>query len=338
MANNGIMWTKIEETSTTGYMPTNAANTWSTGVNSADGTVEFLQLRYDLTFADSPVATGDVLSLIQSMRIICNGEQVMDFTAAFAQNNAITASQLGYLLNHIGGRAVEEAGDAAATRVGYINIPLGLVCKSGTNRWEIIIEWAAAAQAISSGTMSYWLRYNSNVAVCTRICPATSFLSTSGAYEQVILRIPQNVPSSASLLGFAVLNERSDPADATTTPLDQINSQGIRVNALSQYGVPLSMWRMQNGDLQNGIMYNAGNDGTELQAFASRAKGSIFIPTYGLSGGGDVPLSVGSSAATTRRYIPVLTWNIGSTESDTNRQTQPVLGDTRRATLSGNLK
>ena len=329
MANNGIMWTKIEETSTTGYMPTSSPNTWSTGVNSADGTVEFLQLRYDLTFADTPVNAASVLSLISSMRVICNGEQVMDFTAGFAANTNASASQIGYLLNHIGGRAVEDAGDNTARRIGYLNIPLGLVCKSGTNRWEIIVEWAAAAQAISEGSMSYWLRYNSNVAVCTRICPATSFLSTSGAYEQVILRIPQNVPASASLLGFAVLNDSA---------ADEYNSQGIRVNAISQFGVPDSMWRMQNGDTQNGITYNAGNDGTEIQAYASKVKGAIFIPTYGLSGGGDVPLSVGSSAATTRRFLPVMTWNIGSTESDTNRQTQPVLGDTRRATLSGNLK
>ena len=42
---NGVMLSKIYETTTTGDFPTATANTWTQGVNAPGGPVEFLMLR-----------------------------------------------------------------------------------------------------------------------------------------------------------------------------------------------------------------------------------------------------------------------------------------------------
>tara|TARA_R100001594_G_scaffold62118_1_gene96402 strand:- start:3583 stop:4563 length:981 start_codon:yes stop_codon:yes gene_type:complete len=324
-----VKWTKIEETSQTGYMPTSTSNSWSLGVNSGGGTVEFLQLRYDLTFADSPVVNGEVASLISSLRIVSNGSVVHDFSAGYADAGTAGPSQYGYLINHIGGRVVEEPTSTPATRTGYINIPLGLVLPNGVNRWEIVVDWAASSQAIDSGSMSWWIRYNDNAQTSTMVVPATSFLSTSGAYEQVVVRVPQNVPAGAAVTALCVLND---------SEADEYGSQGIRINALSDFGIPITMYRAQNGDMSNGIMWNKGSTSAdETQTFSTRLSGAILIQTLGLTGG-DVICSVDSSAATTRRFLPILTWPIGGKAHDGVKQSQPVVGNTRKATLEGSLQ
>jgi len=324
-----VRWTKIEETSTTGYMPTSTANTWSVGVNAGGGTVEFLQLRYDLTFADTPVANGEISSLIDSLRVVLNGEVVHDFTAGYANNGTAGPSQYGYLINHIGGRCVEEPTLTAATRTGYINIPLGRNTPQGVNRYEIILSWSAAAQAISSGSMSYWLRYNDGAQKTTLVCPATSFVHTSGAYEQVVVRVPQNAPKGSVVSAVAVFND---------SEADEYGSQGLRINALSDFGIPITMYRAQNGDMSNGIEWNKGNTNVDsVQTFAARLSGAILIPTLGLTGG-DVIMSVDSSASTTRRYLPILTSSISGKNNEPVRQTQASIGNSAKAILDGSLQ
>lgn len=320
-----VKWTKIYETSTTGDMPTNAANVWSQGINAPGGSVEFLQLRYDLTFAATPLATSEISALIDSIRVVLNGEVVHDFTAGFSANTADGPTQYGYMLNHIGGRCVEIPNAAAvATREGYITIPIGRVTPNSVNRYECIVNWSAAAAAIASGSMSWWIRYNDNMQTTTTVAPSTSYLSTAGAYEQVTVRVPQNVPGVVS--GLLVLND---------SEADELGTQGIRINAISDFGLEAGMLRSDNGDLLNGIQFNKGSTGT-TQDFATAVNGAIFIPTYGLTGG-DIVLAVDSTAGTTRRYIPVITNPVGQKASETVRQTQASPGNTAKAMLSGTL-
>lgn len=324
----GVRWTKIFETSTTGYMPTSTANTWSEGINSGGGLVEFLQLRYDLTFADTPVAEGEISSLIDNLRVICNGTVVFDFNAGFAANTTAGPSQFGYLMNHIGGRVTEDPNQAAAkTRVGYMNIPLGLNLPQGVNRWEIIVNWAAAAELIDVGSMSYWLRYNPNTQKQTTVVPATSFTHAI-AQEQVVVRVPQNTPKGSVVSSLAIFNDSED---------DQYGSQGIRINQLSDFGIPISMYRSNNGDSRNGIMWNKGSSTqNDVQTYSTKLSGAIVIPVFGLTGG-DIVLSVDSSAVTTRRYLPCLTAPVGGKSNEPVRQTQGVKGNTASATLDGSL-
>lgn len=326
-----VRWTKIYETSTVGNMPTSAVNSWSEGINAPGGLVEFLQLRYELTFAATPVGLGELSSLIDNLRIILNGEVVHDFNAGYAKNATVGPSQYGYLINHIGGRIVEdpdESGAGAAVRTGYINIPLGRNTAQGVNRYEIVVNWAAAAAAITSGSMSYWLRFNDGAQTTTTVVPATSF-NHAIAQEQVVVRVPQNAPSGSVVSALAVFNDEES---------DEYGSQGIRINAMSDFGIPISMYRALNGDSQNGIMWNQGSSIVgDTQSFSTRLSGAILIPTMGLTGG-DIVLSVDSSAVTTRRYLPILTAPIGGKGNDPVRQTQAVTGNTARATLEGSLK
>ena len=323
-----VKWAKIFETSTTGKMPTNAQNVWSEGINAGGGLVEFVQLRYDLTFADTPCALTEISSLISGLRIVLNGEVVHDFTAGFASNAAEGPSQYNYLINHIGGRCVEEPNQTAAkTRVGYINIPLGRPTPQGVNRYEIIVQWAAAAQAIDTGSMSYWIRYNDNAQTTTTVVPSTSF-NASIANQQVVVRVPQNVPAGSVVSSLFIFNDSAD---------DQYASQGIRINALSDFGIPISMLRSNNGDLVNGLYWNQGSTSVDdVQTRATRLSGAIMIPCFGLTGG-DLQTQVDSSAATTRQFLPVLTAPVGGKANEPVRQSQTVVGNTAKATLDGSL-
>jgi len=325
-----VRWTKIYETSTTGKMPTNAAVTWSEGINAPGGMVEFLQLRYSLTFADTPVANGEISNLVDNMRVVLNGEVIFDFNAGATYTGAAAgASQFNYLLNHIGGRVVEDPNTAAKeTRTGYFNLPLGRPTPQGVNRYEIIVNWAAGAQAIAEGSMSYWLRFNPGAEKTTTVVPATSFVHAANAQQQVVCRIPQNAPKGSVVTALAIFND---------SEADEYGTQGIRINALSDFGIPISMYRSNNGDTQNGIMWNQGSTiASDTQTYATRLSGAILIPVLGLTGG-DVVLSVDSSAATTRRYVPILTAPISGKSNDPVRQTQSVRGNTAAATLDGSL-
>tara|TARA_R110000751_G_scaffold16460_2_gene52019 strand:+ start:2318 stop:3301 length:984 start_codon:yes stop_codon:yes gene_type:complete len=325
-----VRWTKILETSQTGFAPTSTANTWSEGINAPGGLVEMLQLRYDLTFlVGSPVVNGEISSLVDNMRVILNGEVIYDFNAGYADADTAGPSQFGYLMNHIGGRVVEDPQQADPKgRTGYINIPLGRNTPQGVNRYEIVVSWAAAAQAIDTCSMSYWLRYNTGAQKTTTVVPATSFTHAI-AQEQVVVRVPQNVPKGSVVTALAVFND---------TEADEYGSQGIRINSLSDFGIPISMYRSNNGDSLNGIMWNKGStDANDVQTYSTRLSGAILIPTFGLTGG-DIVLSVDSSAATTRRYLPIMTAPIGGKANEPVRQTQAVLGNTAKATLDGSLQ
>ena len=328
-----VRWTKIYETSTTGKMPTTSAVTWSEGINSGGGLVEFLQLRYNLTFnTTSPVVSGEISNLVSNMRVVCNGEVVYDFNAGATYTAADKGpSQFNYMMNHIGGRVVEDPSSAdAKIRTGYFNIPLGRNLPQGVNRWEIIVNWAAteATATIAEGDMSYWLRYNPGTQKTTTVVPATSFLSAANAIEQVVVRVPQNVPKGSVVSSICVLNSSES---------DQYGTQGLRINALSDFGIPISMYRSSNGDSRNGIMWNKGSsEPTDVQTYATRLSGAIVIPTLGLTGG-DVVMVVDSTAATTRRFIPVLTAPVGGKSNEPVRQTQSVKGNSAAATLDGSL-
>jgi hypothetical protein len=316
----GVIWNKIYETSDTGYMPTTSANSWSVGINAPSGKVEFLQLRYNLTFDTvTPVATSEISALINSIRVVQNGEVLHDFSAGYSSEAVAGESQYGYLINKIGGRVVEVPSSTdAKVREGYIMIPLGSVTTGSVTRYQ-------ATSTISSGSLSWWLRFNDNVQTQTTVVPATSFVHTAGAYELVTVRVPQNVKGVVS--GLLVLNDSEE---------DQYGTQGIRINALSQFGQSINQIRAHNGDLDNGIMYNAGST-SDLQTYATSVKGSIFIPTFGLSGG-DIQVSVDSTTATTRRYLPIITNNVGSKQMAEVRQTQASVGNTAKAILMNDLQ
>ena len=334
MISMAVRITKIYETSDTGKMPTDTgAVTWSEGINAPGGLVENLTLRYSLTYDTvSPSPNAEIANLVSNMRIVLNGEVIFDFNAGATYNGAAAgASQFNYLLNHIGGRVVEDPSNANdLIRTGYFMIPLGRNTPQGVNRYEIIVNWAATPTnaSIDSGSMSYWLRTNPGTQKTTTVVPATSFVHAANAIEQVVVRVPQNAPKGSVVTALAIFND---------SEADEYGTQGVRINALSDFGIPISLYRAQNGDSKNGIMWNQGSTlPTDDQTYATRLSGAILIPTLGLTGG-DIVLAVDSSAATTRRYIPVLTAPVSGKSNEPVRQTQAVVGNTAKATLDGSL-
>ncbi len=313
-AGAGVRFAMIESTNTVGNFPTNSANQYNVGINAQGGLIEYLCLRYDLTFAENPCGSTTIMQLIDSIRVVVNGEVVHDFRSQAGDNSSAGASSYDLLLNHIGGRAYEVTG-GKETREGYIGIPLGLNTATGVNRYEIIVQWKAAAAAISSGTLQWWLKFNTATQKQTTVVPATSFTHSS-SLEQVVVRIPMNVPGVVS--GILIQNDSLE---------DQLGNQGIRINSLGDYGLELEMWRWLNGDIMNGIA--SSNPGTSLvqQTYQTSLPGTLFLPTYGLTGG-DVILQVDSSAATTRTYTPIITAMVGSSQMDTVRQTQSAPSNT----------
>lgn len=188
----------------------------------------------------------------------------------------------------------------------------------GVNRIEIVTEWAAAAGAVTSGTIQWWLKFNPAYQKTTTVVPSTSF-THAAAIEQVVVRVPQNVPGVVSAI--LVQNDSAE---------DDLGGQGIRIQALGAYGMEASMWRWMNGDMLNGIMY-ADNDLTTVrQEYSFEVAGCMLLPCFGLAGG-DIVLQVDSSAATTRTYTPIITAAKGGREAPEVRQTQAAPSNTAKA-------
>ena len=109
----GVTFSKVLQTSTTTKMPTDAAVTWTEGFNIPAGTVEYLMLRGDCTWAADTVVNGSISSLLNNIRIICNGEVLHDFRAGY---EGTTQGTYGYFLNSIAGSA-EEVPSGTTTRI-----------------------------------------------------------------------------------------------------------------------------------------------------------------------------------------------------------------------------
>ena len=329
-----VTWTKFYEPNTTGDMPTTSARNWSQGFTVQNGTLEFLTLRYDLTFAATPINAADLTSIVSSLRVIVNGTVMHDFVAGTATNLNATASQYSYALNKMGGRAVEVADESAPeTRQGYINIPLGVTLNSqGQNRIECIVGWNAtvAGGTIASGSLEWWGRYNSGTVNGQILAASTTFQHSASSIEQVIVRCPTLLPAGASISGLLVLND--DVAD-------NIGSEGIRINALSNFGIQPDQWRMVNSDLMNGVEFNSGSTlGTNQLQYAQGVAGALLIPVFNLTLG-DVTVTVSNgAAATTRRYFPVITYPVGGKQGVEQKQQATVVGSSSRAILGNDLQ
>ena len=318
-----VEFNMINSTSTLADLPSDAISTYNVGINAPGGPVEFLIVRGDVTFAATPAA-ADMTNLLNTMRVTLNGEVVFDWRdnlPAGANPNANDGpGRFGYMINSIGGRAYENP-SGSTTREFYWGIPLGRQTPSGVNRYEITMTWHAALAAATSGTVQFWLRTNTAMQQTTTVCPSTSFVS-SASIEQVVVRVPQNVPGVVSAI--LVCNDSYD---------DQIGTQGIRINALGAYGLELDFWLWLNGDLANGIMY-ANQDLVAIrQEYAFKADGCTLLPCFGLTGG-DVVLQFDSDTATTRTFTPVLTHQIGARAAADVRQTQAAPGNTAKTIVA----
>ena len=316
-----VTFQKIHETSTVGdFWNATAANTYTAGINAPGGPVEFFIIKGAITSGAKP-CDGDLTALVQSLRIVLNGEVVHDYRAGYStgvEDNAAPGSY-GMLLNAIGGRAYQDPNVAANAEQNFMwAIPLGRMTPNGVNRYEVILTWQTAVTVASSGTLSYWLRMNPAMQTTTTVCPSTSFQHGT-SLEQVTVRVPQNVPGVVS----AILVQNQDAF------ADNFGSQGIRVNAMGPFGMDVEFWRWLNSDMANGIMWGDSAAADPAQTYATALPGTLLMPVFGLKGG-NIVLQVDSSAANLRTYTPIITNKVGAREGSDVRQTQAAPGNTAR--------
>lgn len=315
-----VKFTKLLQTATTSNMPSTSAVTWTEGMNAPSGSIEYMLLRGDCLFGADPFANGGMSNAVTSIRIIINGEVVHDFRAGYENT---TAGLYGYFLNSIGGKA-GEVSSGTTTREWYWAIPIGRSYTDSVLRIETVVGWAATdgSATPTSGSLEWWLKYSDDIQTTTTVAPSTSF-THAASIEQVVVRVPQNAPSGSVVSAILVQNDSG---------ADELGSQGIRINAISDYGIEAQMLRFLNGDMFNGVIY-CGGDGAESQAYLSQVKGVWLIPTYGLSGG-DIVLQVDSSESTTRTYTPILTAPVGGKDKAEVKQTQSKPSNTAKAILA----
>lgn len=317
-----VTFQKIHETSTVGdFWNATAANTYTSGINAPGGPVEFFIIKGAITSGAKP-CDGDLTNLVQSLRIVLNGEVVHDYRAGFNTNidQQATPGTYGTLLNAIGGRAYQDPNVAADGEQNFMwAIPLGRQTPSGVNRYEVILTWQTATTVAASGSLQYWLRMNPAMQTTTTVCPSTSF-NHSASIEQVVVRVPQNVPGVVS----AIMVQNS------SAYADNLGNQGIRVNALGPFGMDTEFWRWLNNDMANGIMWGDSANADPAQTYAVALPGTMLLPVFGLKGG-DIVLQVDSTSTDVRTYTPIITNPVGAKSAKEVRQTQSAPGNTAQS-------
>ena len=322
------------------------AATYTRGFNGVGGTLQSLLVRMQLTTAGAPAYRTDASSLFQQLRVIINGEIYFDFNST-GDSTALAAPQpgtLGYLINSMGGRSYQVPTAADSTSVDYyLELPMGAVMPAGVPRFEITTQFynasefcaPAAASTIASGQITYWGIFNSATQVQTRTLASTSYQHAANAVENVVCRIgniEQQFPG-ATVAGILVQTPLQGGAAA-----DNLGNQGIRPLVLSQFGLPASLHRWANGDLNGQISAYlptiAGQANVTSQLDFASTLGTIFIPLYGAKGG-DVVLAVDNGAnVLTRTYTPVITAPIGATEISGVSQSKASTGGSANTSKS----
>ena len=320
-----ITFYKVWETST--YVPSaSGAASYDNGffINPQQGYLESVTLRYSGTLAGSAIK-GDFGNIISRLKLVYNGATIFDYKSQFADGDRVGSSRLSYLLNAIGGRTFQEPTAADGTSVDYyVTIPLGVSVPVGVStRIELHHAYMDADEygggALSSANVAVWARFNDAVAQQTRVNTATSFTHTATQQQVTVY----GDASAGQMAGILIQND---------TDADELT--GIQVIGQSQFSVPKTMLRLQNGDLANmNLAFNPAFS-TAGQQPQVKVAGALFVPLYNLSAGADAVLLVDSSAATTRYYTPIFVRPVAEPHGPPAQQNASEPNNTTGAVIS----
>lgn len=323
MLNNGSQvgsgYTLSRIYSDTTTIPSNSgATSYAFGNNLPGGPLEYLLLRFTASVSSGAIV-GDFSNCIKRVRITLNGDTVHDFNAGYANTDNNAPGLYGYLLNSIGGRFGEVPSDTA--KEAFTMIPLGQVLPSGVSRIELAIDYAQTQAAVASGSFEMYGVYNTAQSQSVRLAPATSFNHTANQLEQVTVRTGP-MASNEAVAAIFVQND---------TAADEFGTQGLRVEAISSYGLDADLVRLLQGDLVGGVkVFDDANGAVVVNGI--QVAGGLLYPCFGLRGG-DIILQVDSSATTTRFYSPVIVGSIGASSKSGAQQSEPVKTTTSGAIL-----
>ena len=295
------------------------AATFNKGFNVPGGAVDELIIRFTLTGVTAGDIDADFPNLINQLRVIINGETTFDFVAAYSGATQNSPSTLGYLLNSLGpGRSVEMNSSQTA-KEAWLRIPIGKNIAPGISRIEYTIAYNALANAATSGTIQWWIRYNDAMQTSVNVGAATT-ATYANTTQQIVVRVPQNVPGT--LAGVLIQNDATTDTDLTD----------YRVVSQSEFAMDVDQWRMLNGDAFNGVLY-ADDDALNSLTFAQECSGSVFLPLYQLALSDDLRMQVTATTAGTLSATPVITSPIAGKAAPAQVQTEPVPTNVAKSVL-----
>ena len=315
----------LVETNTTD-VPGAAGATFNRGYNCPGGAVDEIIIRIRGTMNAVGDLAADLGSVVSALRIVLNGETFYDFRSNFSSNATTGASANSVFLNAMGAGRSQELNSSTTVRDYYMRIPVGRNIPAGISRLEYTIQYSALGGAFTGASIDWWIRYNPAMQNTVTIGAATSFISSGaagGVTEQVVCRVPQNVPGV--LAGIMV--QGGSAADTMTS---------LRVISQSDYSIDTTMWRMLGGDLRNGILYAqpAAAVANGLLTFSQQSLGLVFIPLFNLSLQDDLRLQLTTVASETFTFTPVIVSSITGQPQPGAVQTQSVPTSVSKAILA----
>ena len=321
MSNGGVRYTLVDTSATN--VPIVAAAVHNAGMNIPGGAVDEVIVRMAFTLNAAGNIAADTSNIIDSFRLILNGETVWDYQASISDNANNAAGTFGYLLNSLGpGRSVDVNTQGAA-REYYFRIPVGRNMAPGISRLEYALGFAAltgAGGAPTAASTEFWIRYNPAMQTTTTLGAATTAPYTATT-QQVVARVPQNVPGT---LAGVLIQTDQDAADEITD---------IRIVSQSDFAMDIDFWRLLNGDLYNGVQFMDPATAAGLQ-MGQALWGQVFIPLYQLSLADDLRMQVTANAANTLSVTPVLTSPIAGTPAPAQTQTESVPTNIAKSVLA----
>ena len=321
---NGVRYTLVETNTTD--VPGAAAATFNRGFNLPGGAIDEVIVKLSFTMTASTDLDGDTSNIFNALRLVLNGETIFDYQGLVSSAAVTTPGTFGYFMNSLGmGRSMDiPAGNLATTadREYYLRIPVGRNAPQGISRLEYPLQYSALTQALAAagGSIQWWVRYNPAMQNTTTVGNSTSFTYTATT-QQVVTRLPQNVPGT--LAGILI---QTDNGTA-----DEIDS--VRLVSQSDFSMDVDMWRLLGGDTANGIMSFVPATATS-QTYFTECIGQYFIPTFNLSlSQDDLRLQVTANAGGTLSVTPVITSPIVGKPAPAQVQTQSVPTNVAAAVL-----
>jgi len=315
----------LVETSTVN-VPGAAGATYNAGFNVPGGAVDEIIVRIQGTMNAVGDLASDTGSIIAALRVVLNGETFFDFRNNFGSNTTTGASATSVFMNAMGSGRSQDVNSSTTARDYYLRIPVGRNIAAGISRLEYTIQYSALGGAFTNASIEWWMRYNPAMQNTVTIGAATSYLTAGaagGVTEQVVVRVPQNVPGVLA----GVMIQGGSAADTMTS---------ARVISQSDYSIDTDYWRMLGGDIRNGILFAqpAAAVANGLLTFSQKSLGNLFVPLFNLSLQDDLRMQITTTAAETFTFTPVIVSSIVGQPQPSAVQTQAVPTSVSKAILS----
>ncbi len=320
----GLRYTLVETSSVN--VPGAAGATYNAGFNVPGGAVDEIIIRIQGTMNAVGDLSSDTGSIIAALRVVLNGETFFDFRNNFGTSATTGASATSVFMNAMGAGRSQDVNSSTTVRDYYLRIPVGRNIAAGISRLEYTIQYSALGGAFTGASIEWWMRYNPAMQNTVTIGAATSYLSAGaagGVTEQVVVRVPQNVPGVLA----GVMIQGGSAADTMTS---------ARVISQSDYSIDTDMWRMLGGDIRNGILFAqpAAAVANGLLTFSQKSLGNLFVPLFNLSLQDDLRMQITTTAAETFTFTPVIVSSIVGAPQAAAVQTQAVPTSVSKAILS----